>query len=348
MRRRSFIALSFLAGYGVFAAGSSTPLIFGDDRKSQKNNSLFVFNQEYDIRWAEKYNALSELIYGIPNPTPLEKFVGVKDKLLENKILRAADLNTSAVATIDDLGEVHELDYILKTYALACSGVGALKFDPIIPKLIEFFNSSVGGTYLASEIALEKGAAMNLSGGFHHAFPDHDDGFCYFNDVAIAIKKLQAEKKIEKAMIVDCDVHHGNGNAYIFRKNPSVTIFDIYQEDNYPAKKVDVEFPVPLFSEDEIGDERYIGELQILPHIMRQYNPDIIFYLAGADPYEHDKLGKFLLTKEGLAERDEFIIKNSRDLGIPIAIVTAGGYAQNPQDVIDIHYNTARILRELF
>ena len=186
---------------------------------------------------------------------------------------------------------------------------------------------------------------MNLSGGFHHAFSDYEEGFCYLNDVGVAIKKLQKEKKTDKVMIIDCDVHHGNGNASIFLNDPSVYIIDIYQQDNYPNRKIPVDAAISLKSSEGIDDEMYLSKLgQVLESSIDIFKPDLIFYLAGADPYYDDKLGKFKMTKEGLARRDNKVIKAVSERGISLTVVLAGGYSRRLEDVVDIQYNCATLL----
>jgi acetoin utilization deacetylase AcuC-like enzyme len=187
---------------------------------------------------------------------------------------------------------------------------------------------------------------MNLTGGFHHAFPDHAEGFCYVNDVAVAIRKLQLERRIKRALVVDCDLHQGNGTAYIFRGDPDVFTFSIHQEKLYPVKQrssLDIGLP------NLAGDAEYFGHLERhVPRIMEEFRPDIVFYLAGADPYEGDQLGSLRLTMKGLRRRDELVFKECAGRAVPICVVVAGGYAFHAEDTIQIHCNTCKALMEHF
>jgi acetoin utilization deacetylase AcuC-like enzyme len=192
--------------------------------------------------------------------------------------------------------------------------------------------------------------ALHVGGGFHHAFPDHGEGFCVVNDVAVAVLKLLVERRVAKAMVVDCDLHHGNGTATILAKEKSVFTFSIHQMDAYPADKPPSSLDIGLWAGD--GDEEYLAALTVhIPRLYEDFKPDIIFYLAGADPFQGDKLGGLKLTKEGLKERDRVVIENARRLRIPVAVLLAGGYAPELEDVVDIHLNTsdvaAKALRRL-
>jgi acetoin utilization deacetylase AcuC-like enzyme len=242
-----------------------------------------------------------------------------------------------------DLLLVHTPKYIhkLKTGRLSQAEVMTLEL-PFSADLVKFAWLTVGGTILTSEEALRKGLALHIGGGFHHAFPDHGEGFCLVNDVAVALLKLKVERRIAKAMIVDCDLHHGNGTATIFAKEKSAFTFSIHQMDAYPADKPPSSVDVGLWAGD--GDEEYLDALKAhLPRLYLDFGPDIVFYLAGADPFQGDKLGGLRLTKDGLMERDRIVIENARRLRIPVAVVLAGGYAAELEDVVDIHLNTAAV-----
>jgi acetoin utilization deacetylase AcuC-like enzyme len=248
-----------------------------------------------------------------------------------------------------DLFLVHTPKYIhkLKTGGLSQAEIMTLEL-PFSADLVKFAQLTVGGTILTSQEALRRGLALHIGGGFHHAFPDHGEGFCLLNDVAVALLKLKVERRIAKAMIVDCDLHHGNGTAAIFAKEKSVLTFSIHQMDAYPADKPPSSVDVGLWAGD--GDEEYLAALKAhLPRLYFDFGPDIVFYLAGADPFGEDRLGGLKLTKEGLRERDRVVIENARRLRIPVAVVLAGGYAAELEDVVDIHLNTvsvaARVLR---
>ena len=232
---------------------------------------------------------------------------------------------------------------------------------------------AAGGSMLAADYALNDGVAISIGGGFHHAFPDHGEGFCMIHDVAIAIRRMQHDDKIRTAMTVDCDVHQGNGTAVIFAATripnaplPSAPLLhthrptrmhsaragdvftiSLHQENNYPAFKppssIDVDLP------DEIGDDDYLAWLDnALSSGLRQFDPELVCYIAGADPYREDQLGGLALTIEGLKKRDELVFRVARTRGIPVMVTLAGGYARKVDDTITIHCNTVVAAKEVF
>jgi acetoin utilization deacetylase AcuC-like enzyme len=187
---------------------------------------------------------------------------------------------------------------------------------------------------------------VHLGGGFHHAFPDHGEGFCLIHDVAVAIRVLRREGRIERALVLDCDVHHGNGTAAIFADEPEVFTFSIHQERNYPGWKPPSDLDLGL--DDGTGDEAYLTLLEHhVPRILERHRPDLAFYLAGADPYREDQLGGLGLTLEGLRRRDEFVLRRLAEARVPVAIALAGGYARRGDDTVEIHANTVRVARAL-
>src|SRR6266576_1739828 len=210
---------------------------------------------------------------------------------------------------------------------------------PYSPELAEAIWLAAGGTILAGQLALRDGFASNLTGGFHHAHANHGEGFCAIHDVAIAIRRLQADGLIKKAMVVDTDVHHGNGTAHIFRNDDSVFTLSIHQEHNYPAYKPPSNLDLAL--EDGVEDEEYLAVL--LPAVeqsLEEFRPDILFYVGGADPFCEDQLGGLRLTKSGLQSRDKGVFEEARRRRIPVATALAGGYARRVEDTIQIHANT--------
>ena len=205
---------------------------------------------------------------------------------------------------------------------------------------------AAGGTILAAQSALRDGFGSNLSGGFHHAYANHGEGFCAIHDVAVAVRRLQADGAIKKAIIVDTDVHHGNGTAAIFSGDSSVFTISIHQLKNYPAHKPPSS--IDLNMADGIGDEEYLAAL--IPVVQRQldeFQPDMLFYIGGADPYEEDQLGGLRLTKAGLKSRDRQVFAAARSRGIPVATALAGGYARRVEDTTAIHVNTIIAAREV-
>lgn len=273
---------------------------------------------------------------------PLEKYRLVYENLLSMGA-RKDDFLRPRPAPDEDVLLIHTAQYIehLKSGTLSPAEVRALELR-FSPDLVRFALLSVGGTVLAARRALEQGLALHIGGGFHHAFRDHGEGFCVLNDVAVAAEKMIAEKRVRNVMIVDCDLHQGNGTAAIFAGREDIFTFSIHQMDIYPTVKPPGTLDVGLSS--GAGDEKYLGELKKhIPAIYRDYGPGLVLYLAGADPYEKDQLGGLRLTKAGLRERDKVVIENARRLRIPVAVVLAGGYASEIEDTVTIHLNTIRV-----
>jgi acetoin utilization deacetylase AcuC-like enzyme len=206
---------------------------------------------------------------------------------------------------------------------------------------------ATGGTILAGRRALEDRVAVNLGGGFHHAFPGHGEGFCAIHDVAVAIRRLLAEGAIERALVIDCDVHHGNGTAAIFTGDPQVFTMSFHQYNNYPAEKPESDIDVHL--EDRTDDAAYLLALsaKFIPALER-VRPQLVYYLAGADPYYQDQLGGLGLTLDGLKRRDELVMDAARRAGAAVAVTLAGGYAVNVTDTVTIHCNTVLAAQEVF
>jgi acetoin utilization deacetylase AcuC-like enzyme len=271
---------------------------------------------------------------------PSQKYRLVRERLLAEGGVSLDDFLTPEPITDEQILLVHEPGWIerLKTGTLGYSELARLEI-PWSRETIEAIWIATGGTLLAARRALQDGRGFNLGGGFHHAFPAHGEGFCAINDVAIAIRVLQHEGAIAKAMVIDCDVHHGNGTAAIFAADPTVFTLSIHQYDNYPSEKppstVDIHLP------DSIGDDEYLVRLAAAVKIALAFHPDLIFYLAGADPYRDDQLGGLALSIDGLLRRDRLIL----DTGLPVAITLAGGYARKVQDTVTIHCNTVRAAR---
>ena len=277
---------------------------------------------------------------------PTEKYALMKEKALKEKIATEDEFIETELPSDQDIETVHTKTHIQRLKKLSQSPLGMLNGEnPINQSVYKAAKLSCDGTYKACLLALKNGIGMNLSGGFHHAFPGHEEGFCYFNDIGYAVKKLLKQGKIKKAMVIDCDLHQGNGTAVIFQNSPNVFTFSIHQEDNYPVKQKS-SYDIGLYSYENIGDEKYLKELQILPELIKKSKPELIVYEAGADPYENDQLGSFKLTKEGLMRRDEYIIGLARKNKIPIAICLGGGYAYNVEDTVAIHVNTMKIVKK--
>ncbi len=305
---------------------------------------------------------------------PAEKYRRVRDRLLELGVAGAEDFVAPSLASDQDVLLVHTPQYVQKLKTGTLSPREEMELEiPFSPELVRAFWLAAGGSILAAEHALKDGIAINIGGGFHHAFPDHGEGFCMIHDVAVAIRRMQRDGKIRTAMTVDCDVHHGNGTAAIFAgvripsdplpsAPPSVNsarpakirnahagdVFTIslHQENNYPPVKppssIDVDLP------DGTGDDEYLGWLDnALSSGLRQFDPDLICYIAGADPYREDQLGGLNLTMEGLKKRDELVFQVAKVRSIPVMVTFAGGYARKVEDTVTIHCNTVIAAKEV-
>jgi acetoin utilization deacetylase AcuC-like enzyme len=278
---------------------------------------------------------------------PSHKYRLIADKLTRDAVASREDFLHPEPASDTDILRVHTDDWVnkLKTGTLTLSDV--MKLEVLYsPELVSAFWLAAGGTIAAAQSALRDGFGCNLGGGFHHAHPGHGEGFCAIHDVAVAIRRLQADGAIRKAMVVDTDVHHGNGTAAIFAKQSSVFTLSIHQLNNYPAYKppstVDLDMP------DQIGDAAYL--VALLPAVragMDSFQPEILFYVGGADPYQDDQLGGLSLTMDGLAARDKNVFEEARRRNIPVVTTLAGGYAHRIEDTVQIHVNTILAAREV-
>lgn len=277
---------------------------------------------------------------------PSIKYRLVKEKLLREHIAEPGDFVEPPPASDDDIALVHHREYLRRLQAGKLSYLEVLRLEiPYSPELVQAVWLCTGGSILAGRLALEDGVGVNVGGGFHHAYPDHGEGFCVLNDFAVAIRRLQKDKTIEQAMTVDCDVHQGNGTAAIFGGDHTVFTLSIHQENNYPYPKPPSSLDINL--RDGVGDEEYLRELtQGLDRALAEFRPDLIFYLAGADPYRDDQLGGLKLSLEGLEKRDRLVFEKARQKNIPVAVTLAGGYARQLEDTIQIHSNTIRVAKE--
>ena len=311
-------------------------------------------------------HAWSSARYVIPLPDghrfPIAKYAMLRDRAVDGGLIAPEHLHEPARATIDELRLVHTERYI------ASIADGTLSADeqrrigfPWSPHLVERSFRAVGGTCAAADAALRHGLAINLAGGTHHAFPDHGEGFCVFNDVAVAVRSLQRGGRIARAAIIDLDVHQGNGTHAVFAGDPSVYTFSMHGARNYPfrpsgeadlrggelhpygmrvAGTLDIDLP------DGTGDDAYLALLAgALPRVLVEASPDLVVYLAGADPHEGDRLGRMNLSFEGLERRDAMVLEACRDIGVPVAITIAGGYGRDLADTVQVHLNTIRVAR---
>ncbi|MDP3804831.1 MAG: histone deacetylase [Candidatus Omnitrophota bacterium] len=280
---------------------------------------------------------------------PTLKYNLIREELLSESEFKARlEFVQPQPAGYEDILLVHDKAYLdkLNNGTLTDEEIFALEL-PYSKKLVRASLLCCGGTMLAVEIALSKKFGVHIGGGFHHAFPDHGEGFCVLNDIAVAIRKAIKSKKIRRALVVDCDLHHGNGTAAIFKGDPSVFTFSIHQENNYPFFKPESNLDIGL--RDRATDREYLAALQEnIPKIISDFKPELLMYAAGADPYKDDQIGGLSLTKGGLKKRDEFVFNQAKNFAVPIALVLAGGYAYNREDTVEIHYNTIEAGLRLF
>lgn len=277
---------------------------------------------------------------------PAKKYRLIYEKLLHSGAKRE-NFEAPEPASAEDLSLVHSPKYLkkLRTGRLSPAEVITMEL-PYSSEVLDFSQLMVGGTILAAQLARQDGLAVHIGGGFHHAFHDHGEGFCILNDVAIALRKLQKSGAFQKGMVVDCDVHQGNGTAEIFAEDETVFTFSMHQMDVYPARKENSTLDVGLWSDD--GDQKYLNILKShIPRLYKTFEPDVVFYLAGADPFEKDQLGGLKITADGLEERDRLVIKGALELKIPVVILLAGGYAYDVMDTVAIHLNTIQVAQKL-
>ena len=278
---------------------------------------------------------------------PSQKYRLIKNKLISDGIAQNNDFLRPGPALDSDLLRVHSQDWVgkLKTGTLTLSDVMKLEV-PYSPELVGAFWLAAGGTILAAQSALQDGFGCNIGGGFHHAHAGHGEGFCAIHDVVVAIRRMQADGAICKAMVVDTDVHHGNGTASLFDKDNSVFTLSIHQLNNYPAYKPPSNLDLDMA--DNVDDKEYLDTLfPAVRSSIDSFRPDMIFYVGGADPYRDDQLGGLKLTMEGLHSRDSGVFEEARKRQIPVVTVLAGGYARHVEDTVQIHINTILAARDV-
>jgi acetoin utilization deacetylase AcuC-like enzyme len=282
-----------------------------------------------------------------PHVFPSQKFKMVHDTLLEEGVADENDFLEPEPAADEDVLRVHTPAWVRKLQTDSLTLSERMKLEiPVSELTVQAFWLAAGGSILAGRQALQDGFAANLTGGFHHAYPGHGEGFCMLHDVAIAIRTLQAGRAIRTAMVVDTDVHHGNGTAAIFANDATVFTLSIHQENNYPMPKPPSNEDIGL--EDGTRDTEYLDALEEgLIHSLNKMTPDLIFYVGGADPYREDQLGGLALTIEGLQKRDRLVFEHARQRGIPVASTMAGGYARRVADTVRIHVNTIIAARDV-
>lgn len=279
---------------------------------------------------------------------PMDKYARVRQQCLARGVLRPADLREPDAAAWEDLALVHGAEYLQRVRIGSLSAMEQRRIGfPWSPEMVERSRRSTGATLAASRAALVEaaaggwGVAANLAGGTHHAFADHGEGFCVFNDAAVTLRVLQRDGQIGRALVVDCDVHQGNGTAAIFAADPSVFTFSIHGAHNFPFRKERSSLDVAL--PNGADDDLFMTAVDLhLPSLLSEFRPDLVVYLAGADPFADDRFGRLGMSKAGLAERDRRVLTACRDACVPVAITLAGGYARDTADTVDIHVETLR------
>jgi acetoin utilization deacetylase AcuC-like enzyme len=273
---------------------------------------------------------------------PMSKYALLRERIVTDAVLRRADLCEAMPASWEDLALVHTEEYLrdIERGTVSRDVQRRIGF-PWSPHLVERARRSVGATIQAAHAALEDGSAANLAGGTHHAFADRGEGFCVFNDVAVACRVLLRDGFVRRSAVVDCDVHQGNGTAAIFAGILEVFTFSMHGAHNFPFRKETSDLDVTL--EDGTGDEEYLQQLaRHLPQVLDRHKPEVVFYVSGADPYEGDRFGRLKLTIEGLRRRDAFVFGECAARRIPVVITMAGGYAADVDAIVTIHANTIR------
>lgn len=278
---------------------------------------------------------------------PIQKYTLLRQRVISDGVISKGDALVPAPATLDQLRLVHSREYVRRVVQgeLTEKEIRRMGF-PWSPGLVERSKRSVGGTIAACRSALADGVSANLAGGTHHAFRDHGGGYCVFNDCAVAARTMQVEQRVQNVLILDCDVHQGNGTAAIFADDPSVFTFSIHGAKNYPFHKElsDLDIALP----DGCQDEQYLEALQYgIERSLALAKADLAIYLAGADPFSDDRLGRLALSKSGLAERDRLVYSKCAQAGIPIAVTMSGGYARQIDDTVDIHYKTIQLASQV-
>jgi acetoin utilization deacetylase AcuC-like enzyme len=277
---------------------------------------------------------------------PMAKYSRLRRRLLDEHIVSPGDLSEAPRASWEDLRLVHTFEYTAAVESGTISREAQRRIGfPWSPLMVERARRSVGATIAAAHHAVEDGCAANLAGGTHHAFADRGEGFCVFNDVAVAARVLTRDKHLGRVAIVDCDVHQGNGTASIFRNEPDVFTLSLHGAKNYPFRKEQSTLDVEL--DDGTGDEPYLAQLAHSLEVVFEFRPEVVFYLAGADPFEGDRLGRLKLTVEGLRRRDALVLDRCRQANAPVVITMSGGYSPNLEDIVTIHTNTIRTAVEV-
>lgn len=285
-------------------------------------------------------------IFALPLPEghrfPIQKYTLLRERIQVSNLVRSENMLVPEAVAQEYLLRAHSSDYIERVFQgkLSVKEIRRIGF-PWSEGLVERSRRSVGGTIAACHSALKDGIAINLAGGTHHAYRNHGEGYCVFNDCAVGARAVQAQDQAKRIIILDCDVHQGNGTAAIFQNDSTVFTFSIHAAKNFPFHKETSDLDIAL--PDEVRDEEYLEALRTgVDQVFKIFKADLVIYLAGADPYEDDKLGRLKLTKAGLAARDQYVFDFCHRRDIPIAVVLSGGYARKVEDTVDIHFQTVQ------
>ena len=272
---------------------------------------------------------------------PIEKYRLVAEALRRLHRIPNSAFVEPAPATPEQLLRVHSQRYLDDLDHCRWTPRTMQSELPLNSHIVRMFILSCGGTIRAAELAMEEGVAVHIGGGFHHAFAEKAEGFCYLNDLAVATREIQSRGKVQRVMVIDCDLHQGNGTARIFQDDTSVFTFSMHQKELYPVKE---ESDLDIHLENGVGDDQYLALMRShIPRLLEEFKPQLILYQAGADPFEDDQLGDLKLTIEGLEERDKLVFEWARGRDIPIAATLGGGYARNTADTVTIHVNTGLV-----
>ena len=290
--------------------------------------------------------------YAIPLPPghtfPIEKYRLIREQLLAEGTLRPAELLLPSLAHPEDVCQAHARSYWEQVESGRLSASAARRIGlPWSQDLVRRAQASAQGTLTAARIALQEGIGINLAGGTHHAFADRGEGYCLLNDIAIAARCLQRDWWMQRMAVIDCDVHQGNGTASIFAGDPDVFTFSIHSANNYPLQKVPGHLDLAL--PDRTEDEAYLQALEpVVAQILAEFRPGLVFYQAGVDPHERDRLGRLALTHAGLLARDTLVLGACREANVPVVVTLGGGYGKDLRDTVEAHCNTVRTARRLF
>jgi acetoin utilization deacetylase AcuC-like enzyme len=271
----------------------------------------------------------------------MEKFGLVRERLVGESVIAEAEILEPQPASRDDLLLVHTPDFLDDLEGLRWTARTMWSELPLTAEIVQAYRLAAGGTLVATREALTRGVGINLGGGFHHAFPDRAEGFCYINDLAVAIRAAQRDGAVQRAAVVDLDVHQGNGTAGVFQGDDRVFTLSIHQEANYPVPKATSTLDIGLAN--ETGDAEYLSRLEEALGRVWAFGPQMVLYQAGADPYTDDLLGGLALSFEGLEERDRMVLEGCAERAIPVVVTLGGGYAQRLEDTVQIHAQTCRL-----